>query len=240
MHGHALFTAFVLLAFAPPTTPTNSALPHRATETELGVKIVPPDGLYEVTITPKEVAPKGERVYWNIYPRKGVITTKRNEAAWTLKVPPGGSYEASYTTYINNEQVDSFVEFSVGDGPGPSPVPPGPLPPTDPFTVAIQSAYTADTGADRAASLAFLHAAYVGMAANPPAGLVTNNDVFNWMKSVVQAPVIGLKATQLAGVREVIAADLAKTFGASPTAAADLAKVKTELSRVANALAGVK
>jgi hypothetical protein len=127
-----------------------------------------------------------------------------------------------------------------GPGPGPGPGPQPPPTPTDPFVAALQTAYTADLGADRAVSLAFLKAAYVGMAASPPAGLTTNNDLFAWMKRVVQDPSSGLKATQLVGVRNVIAADLTKTFSASPTNPIDLDKVKTELSKVANALKEIK
>jgi len=122
----------------------------------------------------------------------------------------------------------------------PTPVPPGPTPgPTDPFTASLQAAYT--TVPD-AASLSFLVAAYKGMSVAVPAmasNLKTNAAAMAWMKSVIEAPGVGLTPTQLTGVRKVIAQDLATVLGTAATAPVDLTKFAAELAKVSQALQGV-
>jgi hypothetical protein len=144
------FAAVVLSAvlLTPPSLKVAIDRPVPVTETELVVKVTPPDGLYDVTITPKAVAPKGEHAYWAIYPRKSVVSLERDNAHWRLKLKPG-TYEVSYTTYINGEQMDSFNEFTVGDGPGPGPGP-GPVDPpvNDPDYAKVKAAYDSDTPTD--------------------------------------------------------------------------------------------
>jgi hypothetical protein len=123
------------------------------------------------------------------------------------------------------------------------PVPPGPPipPPSDPFVQALQAAYTADAGTDKAASLQFLQAAYVGMAGQAPSkGLATNAEALAWMRQVIEAPGLGLTATQLAGLRRVIAADFAQALGTGPATALNVPLFVTELNKAALALKGVK
>ncbi len=69
--------------------------------------------------------------------------------------------------------------------------------------------------------------------------LKTNIDFVNWMKSVVEAPTIGLTAGQIKRLRTAIAAELGRAWGANtaPLAPADAA---AELARIAGALQGVK
>lgn len=121
--------------------------------------------------------------------------------------------------------------------PGVGPVVP---PVTDPLTTALQAAYTADAGSDKAASLAFLQSAYSAMAANLKPGLATNADALAWLKSVIEAPTVGLTLAQVVGVRKAIAAELSATMGTGSTTPLDSAKFQSELSKIANALKGVK
>ncbi len=131
----------------------------------------------------------------------------------------------------------------VVDATGPTPVPPTPTPtppvPADPFTATLQAAYTADTGTDKAVSLAFLKSAYTGMAANVKPGLTNNSQGLGWLQSVVAAPGLGLTPSQLAGMRHAIADHLATTFGTGATTPLDPNKFQAGLTRIASALAGV-
>lgn len=121
------------------------------------------------------------------------------------------------------------------------PTPPVPPAPMDPLTGLFQAGYTKDIDTDRAKSLAFLKGAYQGMAAQvvSRSDLKTNSDFVTWMKSVVEAPGVGLTATQIKGLRMAIGNELALSWGTtlaplSPAAAA------IELQKISNALNGVQ
>lgn len=125
---------------------------------------------------------------------------------------------------------------------GEPPAPPTPPAPPSALTAALQAGYTLDTDADRAKSLAFLQAAYQGMASQATTWTTvkTNADALAVMKAVVQAPSVGLTAAQLVNLRKAIAAELVKVFGATPTTPIGLAALATELGNIATALMGVK
>ena len=122
------------------------------------------------------------------------------------------------------------------------PVPPvPPTPPPSPLTAAFQLAYNADTDADKVKSLAFLQSAYKGMAAQAGSQpIATAGDMQTWMKGVVEAPGVGLTATQLVNTRKAVAAELTSQFGTAPTQAVTPAGAALELNRIAAGLAGVK
>jgi len=121
------------------------------------------------------------------------------------------------------------------------PNPPNPPAPTDPLTIALQAAYTADTGADKAASLSFLQLIYAGLATKAPTlGIKINQDLFNALKAAIDTPSVGLTATQLVGVRKLLATELTNTFSSSPSAPVDATKLVTELTKISQALAKVK
>jgi hypothetical protein len=130
MHSFLPLAVCALLAFAPPATVQVTPL-RRSAESDLSVVVVPPDGMYEVTVTPKTPAPKGERGIWTIYPRKSVRTVERDGNHWRMKLEPG-TYEVGYTTFVSNVQVDSFSEFTVGQPKPPEPDPIDPDIPTPP------------------------------------------------------------------------------------------------------------
>lgn len=119
-------------------------------------------------------------------------------------------------------------------------VPPVPVPPqpSDPFTASLQAAYTADAGADKAASLMFLQGVYKGMAASP-ATVATITAGIAWMKTAVEQSAknpVGLTATQLNALRTIIGTDLQTTWATGFTQATFAA----ELQKVSNALNGVR
>ncbi len=134
----------------------------------------------------------------------------------------------------DNGPVDKLsVTITVGN-----PAPPVPPTPSDPFTAALQTAYNADTGTDKAASLAFLQGVYKGLAA-APATVNTVADGLAWMKlAVEQSPknAGGLTPIQLAGVRKAIATDLSTAWSTGFTQTT----FATELNKVYNALSGVR
>jgi len=123
--------------------------------------------------------------------------------------------------------------------------PGGPVVPPDAFQAAMQAAYTADIGADKASSLAVLWALYNTFAMNPPTGLATNQDALNWLKAKIEADPLNpadkrLKATELVGVRKAIGAELSATMGTPATKPLDGVRFATELSKIADGLKGVR
>lgn len=130
--------------------------------------------------------------------------------------------------------------LDVDNGTPVPPTPPTPPTPADPLTVTLQAAYALDTDTDKAKSLAFLQAAYKGMAANVKPGLATNADALAWLKAVIEAPGAGLTATQIVSTRKAVGAELLRALGASPTTALDQTKFAAELGTISNALAGVR
>lgn len=126
-----------------------------------------------------------------------------------------------------------------GDGPPTPPTPPNPPAPTDPLTKALQAAYSLDTDADRAASLAYLQASYKGMAAQVPADKTTNAAIAAWMKTVVESPGNGITATQVVNLRKAIAAELLAAWGAT-TAPLNTADAAKEILKIATALSNLK
>lgn len=114
-------------------------------------------------------------------------------------------------------------------------------PPVDPFTAALQTAYNADADADRAKSLAFLQSAYKLMAAQAEkrTDLKTNADFVKWMKTVVEAPTVGLTLGQVKSLRTAVGVELASAWGAT-VAPLSGASAAAELNKIATALGGLK
>lgn len=108
---------------------------------------------------------------------------------------------------------------------------PGPEPPSDQFTKTLQAAYDADTGADKASSLTVLRRAYAMI----PPKLTTNQDALAWLKQQV-----GLDAGKLTAIRRAIATEFVVTMGTQPNVPLDAARFQAELTKISNALNGVK
>lgn len=119
--------------------------------------------------------------------------------------------------------------------------PPPPTPP-DPLTASLQTAFNQDADADKAKSLAFLQSVYAGMSdqAKSWTDVHTNADALVKMKAVVEAPSVGLTATQVQNLRKAMAAEFVKAFGTTATAPIDLTALSAELLKIANALKGIK
>jgi hypothetical protein len=90
--------------------------------------------------------------------------------------------------------------------------------------------------------LAYLRLAYKGMAASAPKqSFPTIAAAAAWVKSVVEAPGVGLDATQLVAVRKAITADLTAAIGPpNGTTGFDPARFVAELNHIETALQGVK
>lgn len=116
----------------------------------------------------------------------------------------------------------------------------GPPPVTDPFVKALQDAYAADTGPEKAESLAFLKAAYKAMATKHKDGLITIKDALTWMRSVVEAPDVGLPTTMLVPLRKEIGKELTAAVGSVLNAPLDHDKFAAALRKIADALKEVK
>lgn len=180
-----------------------------------------------------------------------VVTLKSDDGQTVIgfgTAAAAGTYEFYVVAWgenvPNGRPIHSFAFWTVDIGTVTPPEPP-PGPPPDTVDAALlsglQAAYTADAGADKAASLAFLKAAYKGMATNPRAGLATPSAALAWMQSVVEAPGVGLTQTQLFGVRKAIAERLSADLGPSTAAVGlDAAKFKAELTTISNALQRVR
>lgn len=241
MKRHILAVIAILLgACAMFATPPKKEVPLKVDgDTVLVLKSLP------CTVT----APPGADLYsWSL--PAGVTGTALDNVL-TITAAPQGASTINLTTITFLITVDKdfkvtktkvtdkgCVVITNGMQPPPPPVPPTP---TDPLAAKFQIGYNADADADRATSLAFLQSAYKGMAAQAGAksDLKTNADFVKWMKAVVEAPGVGLTADKVKSLRTAIGAELAANWGTAtkPLAAADAA---SELSRVSNALSGVK
>ncbi len=122
------------------------------------------------------------------------------------------------------------------------PTPPVPPTPPSPLTAALQAGYTLDKDVDRATSLQFLQGVYAGMVAQAPTwtAVKTNADALTMIKGIVQAPGVGLNATQVQNLRKAIAANFATVFGTASVTPIDLTALSVELGNIATALKGVK
>lgn len=138
-----------LLAFSPPlqVSPVKRNVTGTSSNpTDFKIETVPPDGMYEVTITPSEPATGNILGFWTITPRKSATIVKRNKSLLVVKVKPGSTYEVVYTKISGESQEDYWTEFTVG----PAPVPPDPVVPpvNDPDLQKVQAAYDSDTPLD--------------------------------------------------------------------------------------------
>lgn len=127
----------------------------------------------------------------------------------------------------------------VGD---PTPPPPPPPPPSNPLTASLQKGYDLDNDTDKAISLAFLQQVYSGMVSLSKdwTDVKTNGDAFAKIKSIVEAPNVGLAPTKVANLRKAIGAELTSKFGTTSTTSIDLPSLSTELDNISKALEGVK
>lgn len=142
---------------------------------------------------------------------------------------------------VNGKAVMSLPQYVVVTVGTPTPpIPPTPPAPTDPLTQALQSAYNKDVDADRAKSLAFLQLAYATMATQASTRTDNTNATFvAWMKSVVEAPGVGLTVNQLRNLRTAVATELQSAWGTNP-APLTAANAAAELTKISNALKGVQ
>jgi hypothetical protein len=136
-----------------------------------------------------------------------------------------------------------------GDGTGPAPkaictvtvgtpTPPRPPPPTDPLAQALQAAYNADTGTNKATLLPNLEALY-SLAGTKTVKDPTFTTVAALLAKIATARLGLMQDTDLAGVQAAINADLAKFPGTQALDAPTRAALGQELLHVASALDAV-
>jgi len=123
-----------------------------------------------------------------------------------------------------------------------TPPPPTPPTPPDPLTAALQAGYNLDKDSDRTHSLEFLQQVFTGMVALVPSwsDVKNNGQALAKIQSAVDAPGVGLNATQVQNLRKAIGAEFAAKFGTTANAPIALADLATEIGKIATALKGVK
>ncbi len=161
-----------------------------------------------------------------------IVEARASGMAELLVLPTGATSEQQYI----RRMLDSSV------GPDPPKPPDPPTPPSDPFAAAIQAAYLADSGADKAKQVAYL--AYIYRTASTgsifTSEVKNTADVLAKLKAVVGGPT-GLPVDALKGVRRAVADELNKTLS-KPTTLDDAkkAELQADFLRVAKALEAVK
>lgn len=202
--------------------------------------VVPsPEGLVTVTKVRGPVTMRG----WFVE-APNVVQTKTFAGPYVVTVEAAGTgkCELLIGTDVNALKrvcLDVYTDpVPPGPGPGPGPDPP---PPSDPLTKAFQDAYNQDKDADRAKSLAFLQAAYAAMANAALTRTEKTNAAFvAWMKTVVEAPGVGLTQPQVKNLRTAIGQELSRAWGGTVLTPLTPANAAAELGVVAKALAGVR
>lgn len=164
---------------------------------------------------------------------------------------PAGVYEFFVEGSLNDVHSDGKCVVFVGQPtPGPTPpgpTPPGPVPPrppgpgpTDPFFAVLQEKYTADTGADKAASLVTLTTIYrtATKATIEDQSIQTSRQLFDRLRSTSK---LLLADTALHPMREAIKVEVAKCSSADVALdATERAKISGCFARIASLLEAVR
>lgn len=230
---------FVLLLMAMPVFATDPVAPPKPAPTPVvaAFKVEVPT----LTPTAKLVyvklvnLPTDAIFVWDITPEDAADVEVRPDGL-TL-VAPEGTYKIKVRAISGKTVSTSTATFSIG-----KPTPPPPPTPEDEATIfkkAIQAAYKADVGPDKAATVAKLSSLYK-MAATTTVldpTVKTYGDLFTDMTAAgkVLIPVSG----QLPEVRKAIGAKLGKTLEPA-SGPIDRVLAAKELKAVADALAAVK
>ena len=191
-----------------------------------------PDGLLKVTAVSGPLTIRAKFVDGKGYETR----TLTEKYLWLVEAVGSGQAELIVVAQTAGNPT-TYRQLINAGGVGPGPSPPAP---TDALTKALQAAYALDNDADRAKSLDFLKAIYLGMAASVPDTIATAKALHDWEVSKVQAPGVGLGATQVVNLRRAIAAEMAATFGTQATAALTPAAAAAELGKIASALKAVR
>lgn len=160
---------------------------------------------------------------------------------------PAGATGATYTVQaygaLGGQAVLAKCVITVGT-PGPPPPPPPP-PPPDSLTLALQTAYTSDTDATKAALIKSLQSLYTTVAASVVGdpSLATLADLLKVVQTDAAAALLGDPTKVLVNTRAAVAAYLVSQLGTDGTVTlsdAERAKAKTTFSNIAAALGNVK
>ncbi len=193
-----------------------------------------------------DLAPDGvgteDVVFWDIAEEAQADIRERGQNL-SFTGPPGAYHIKVHVIPVKDGKIigpasTQRVVVTIGGtppGPGPGPGP------ADPLTKSLQAGYDLDTDADKTTSLALLRAVYAGLPPLVPTSGVTNNaTAAAWLKRVIENPNGGLPPAKVANLRRAIAADLVSALGTDPTASVDLVKFAAELTKIGQALQGVR
>lgn len=182
----------------------------------------------------------GDAVKWDVPPELDCFR-EYDEDAKKVRLRLIGYAPGTYRLLAVAAKGGKLSDFAVCNIVVGDPKPPTPPDPVDPLTKTLQAAFDGDTDVDRAKSLAFLQAAYAAMAKLAPSltTVKTNADALAWMKSIVQAPGVGLTPAQVVKLRTTIGVHLQAAWG-KDMASLELTAMAMELDKVAKALSGVK
>lgn len=201
------------------------------------IVIASPDGIVSITEESGPVKLKGKFVGGN-----GKVETKTFKGKQVFTVEAIGTGRVELLIFpIGAKTAADIVRqpLDVNGGTGPQPPPPPPPPPVvDAFQKAVQDAYTADLGPDKARHTAALARVYRAAATSTVVDptVATYGALFADMKS---ASLLLLPETVIPGVRKVIGSRLNPTMS-QPASAIDRVKTAAEFLAIATALEGVK
>lgn len=248
----------------PPTPddPGKTGAVFSITDIESGKLIT--DGKVTINKMVKVTVKSPSAFTWTNLPYKG-ITFHSEGTTTTLMASTDGEYWVG-GVYWNGKAISPLFIQKITAGAGaptpppvpvptpPVPVPPVPVPvppvpvPTDPFTKAIQDAWTKESTADKAmiSNLTGLYSQAIIMADDTTYTLVKAQNDADLAKSlfdVMHATRLSLVKDCLPNVRAVITIELNKTLPTvvgAPLDAATRITAKTEFSKIATALGGLQ
>lgn len=227
----------LVLALAPLFTPPASAAPPEVPKT-LSAKVGKPV-LFDVKTDgakPFGWAPGFDKA------KCPVVRLYSDDPAVSsfMAIPDeAGSYVLTFWTIGAGEKGFSQVVIATEEKPVP-PVPPGPpIPPapTDPFSLAIQAAFTAELAPDKLTSAGKLASVY-RMAAKSTVRDTTITTTGQLFDVMTKASRVMLAETAIPKVRAVIGSRLNPIFGTSVTLDRD--RIAAEFNAIADALSAVK
>lgn len=225
----------VLIALFTDPSPPAPVTPAPAVLAITGPAQVDPYKLVKLSLSKDEA---GAAVIWDITPEEGVDILGDGAQNCVFTGLPG-TYRAKVRVIRLGADGKTSIETARATVVIGTPAPVVPPTPADPLTANLQAVYSADTAApaDKAKHKAALAAVYrQGVTALADPKVVTSADLLAVLKTASSSVV---PANALGGVRGVIGAELAGTFGTTTTPL-DRAAATAALTRIASALEGLK
>lgn len=211
------------------------------------VKIVGPSGPvppYTLIELQAEGDLTGAAVLWDVSPDE-LADVRELPGGKVVFTGPPGNYRITCTVVRlkDGQTIADRQRFKVTIGTPVPPVPPVPPepPPDDGLTKTLRAAYAAEADGQKAGQAAFLASVYRGAGVLVDrADITTNKQLLAALHTVVEAPGVGLKSTQLMVVRNAVADYLDAELGKSASAPVDKAKARAAFARVAASLEALR